>query len=47
MRHLTDEEVEIVKKLHDENLTEEEKKKLVDRLHEIDIEETGGHLWLT
>jgi len=46
MRLMTDEEIEILEKLEKE-MSEEERKKLVDRLKEINVEETGGHLWLT
>lgn len=46
MRLMTDEEIEILEKLELE-MSEEERKKLVGRLKEINVEETGGHLWLT
>ena len=47
MRLMTDEEIEILEKLEKAEKSEEERKKLVDRLKEINVEETGGHLWLT
>lgn len=52
MRLMTDEEIEILEKLAkaeklELEMLEEERKKLVDRLKEINVEETGGHLWLT
>ena len=49
MRLMTDEEIEILEKLEklELEMSEEERKKLVDRLKEINVEETGGHLWLT
>ena len=52
MRLMTDEEIEILEKLEkaeklELEMSEEERKKLVDRLKEINVEETCGHLWLT
>ena len=52
MRLMTDEEIEILEKLEkaeklELEMSEEERKKLVDRLKEINVEETVGHLWLT
>lgn len=52
MRLMTDEEIEMLEKLEkaeklELEMSEEERKKLVDRLKEINVEETGGHLWLT
>ena len=49
---MTDEEIEILEKLEkaeklELEMSEEERKKLVGRLKEINVEETGGHLWLT
>ncbi|MEE0858994.1 MAG: hypothetical protein U0M12_05965 [Acutalibacteraceae bacterium] len=40
MRHLTDEEIELSEKFSDPNTTEEEKKKISQRLKEIDREIT-------
>ena len=52
MRQLTDEEMEIIRRVGeleklDPEETAEEREKLIKRLKEINIEETVGHLWLT
>lgn len=47
MRQLTDEEVKILEELSSENLSEEERRKRVKRLKEIDKEETNGFDFLT
>lgn len=39
MRHLNDEERELMRKLHNESLSEEEKSKIKERLRQIDDEE--------
>lgn len=36
MRQLTEREVELDKKLHDKNLSEEEREKIIEELKEID-----------
>lgn len=47
MRQLTDEEDKILEELSSGNLSEEERTKRVERLKEIDKEETNGFDFLT
>lgn len=48
MRYYTPEEEVIYERLrNDKNLTEEERKKLIDKLNEIEMEVTNGYPWLT
>lgn len=47
MRQLTNEEVEILKKIGDKNLTTQEKAEMISRLKEIEMKETNGMNWLT
>ena len=48
MRYYTPDEEVIYERLrNDKNLTEEERKKLIDKLNEIEMEVTNGHPWLT
>lgn len=47
MRHYTSEEEQLFKKLDDKNLSEEERKKIIEELKRIEIEVTNGMIWLT
>jgi len=47
MRQLTNEEVEILKKIGDKNLATQEKAEMISRLKEIEMKETNGMNWLT
>lgn len=47
MRNFTPKEEELLKKLDNKNLSNEEKKKIIEELKKIEIEVTNGLTWLT
>lgn len=47
MRNFTQKEEELLEKLDNKNLSNEEKKKIIEELKKIEIEVTNGLTWLT
>lgn len=47
MRNFTPKEEELLEKLDNENLSNEEKKRIIEELKKIEIEVTNGLTWLT
>lgn len=47
MRNFTPKEEELLEKLDNENLSNEEKKKIIEELKKIEREVTNGLTWLT
>ena len=47
MRNFTPKEEKLLEKLDNENLSNEEKKRIIEELKKIEIEVTNGLTWLT